>query len=132
SRPRELERCGHAGLRQGRRPEQPGVLVSRVPAERQRGERGAVMVLVAVCLPALALLAAFAIDVAHWYDYSRNLQLRADAAALAGGDQFGGICTPSSPSLTAMSAVGKMAQLYSGPPVPTDPSKPSDLYYPYS
>jgi hypothetical protein len=90
------------------------------------------MVLVAVCLPALAILASFAIDVAHWYDYSRNLQLRADAAAFAAGDEFGGICAASTPSAAAMNDVGKMAQLYAGPPVPLSPTNTPDLFYPYS
>jgi hypothetical protein len=101
-------------------------------SRRQQGERGAVMVLVAVCLPALALLASFAIDVAHWYDYSRNLQLRADAAAFAAGDQFGGICAATTPSAAAMDAIGKMAQLYSGPPAPKSITNTPDLFYPYS
>ena len=48
-----------------------------------RDERGAAMVLVAVTLPVLVLFMAFGIEVGHWYDYSRNLQNRADAAALA-------------------------------------------------
>jgi Flp pilus assembly protein TadG len=52
-------------------------------------ERGSVLVLVAAAMfPALAVL-TFAIDVSHWFDYSRNLQNRADAAALAGGQGLG-------------------------------------------
>jgi hypothetical protein len=97
-----------------------------------RNERGAVLVLVAVCLPALALLAAFAIDVSHWFDYSRNLQMRADAAALAAGQQYGGICATATPSAAGMADVGKMAQLYAGPPTASSGANQSDLYYPYS
>jgi hypothetical protein len=108
------------------------VHVSPAINRRETSEGGAVLVLVAVCLPALALLAAFAIDVAHWYDYSRTLQLRADAAALAAGDQYGGICGATTPSATAMAAIGKMAQLYSGPPAPLSATDKPDLFYPYS
>ncbi len=52
-------------------------------------QRGSVMVMVALWLPLLALFASFAIDASHWWDYSRNLQNRADAAALAAGDRLG-------------------------------------------
>jgi Flp pilus assembly protein TadG len=88
-------------------------------------ERGAVMVLVAVTLPVLALFVAFAIDVSHWYDYSRNLQNRADAAALAAGLEFGGTCLVANPSTTSMNNIGQIAQNYSGA------GSNSDLYYPY-
>jgi hypothetical protein len=61
---------------------------------------------------------AFAIDISHWFDYSRNLQNRADAAALAGASAFGNIClsggTPGDTTNGAQSALGKWAQLYSG------------------
>jgi putative Flp pilus-assembly TadE/G-like protein len=93
---------------------------------RRSDERGVVIVLVAIWLPVLALFAMFAIDVAHWYDYSRNLQTRADAAALAAGAQYGNTCIPATPDPAAMKTIGEYAQLYSGP----GPS--SDLPYPYS
>jgi hypothetical protein len=89
-------------------------------------ERGAVVVLFAVLLPVLGLLAMFAIDTAHWWDYSRNLQSRADAAALAAGLQYGNTCGTSTPDATAMAKIGEAAQLYSGPG-PT-----SDLPYAYA
>ena len=57
-----------------------------------RDERGAAMVLVAVALPVLVLFVAFGVEVGHWYDYSRNLQNRADAAAMAAAVQYGGTC----------------------------------------
>src|SRR5216110_3060245 len=50
------------------------------------------MVFTAAALFPILFLAAFAIDVSHWWDYSRNLQNRADAAALAAGASFGNIC----------------------------------------
>jgi hypothetical protein len=80
-------------------------------------QRGSVMVFVAVCLPVLALFAGFAIDVAHWYDYSRNLQNRADAAALAAGQEFGATCF-GTPNSTETDVIGKVAQQYGGPPTP--------------
>ncbi|HEV8461036.1 MAG TPA: Tad domain-containing protein [Gaiellaceae bacterium] len=74
------------------------------------------MVLVAVSLfPMLAML-TFAIDVSHWFDYSRNLQNRVDASALAGGQMLGA-CLGGSPGTTAnglQSTAGKWAQLYTG------------------
>jgi Putative Flp pilus-assembly TadE/G-like len=89
-------------------------------------ERGTVMVMVAVWLPILALFVSFAIDIAHFFDYSRNLQNRADAAALAAGDQYGGTCF-GSPTASDMAPIGQMAQLFSGPT-----GLNSDLLYPYS
>jgi hypothetical protein len=83
------------------------------------------MVLVAVALPVLALFVMFAIDVAHWFDYSRNLQNRADAAALAAGLEYGNTCESTTPSAAAMAAIGQFAQNYSGA------AATSDLYYPY-
>jgi Putative Flp pilus-assembly TadE/G-like len=83
---------------------------------RVRSSRGAVMVLVAVAMfPILAML-TFAVDVSHWFDYSRNLQNRADAAALAGGQMLGA-CLGGSPGTTTnglQSTAGKWAQLYTG------------------
>ena len=79
-------------------------------------ERGAVMVLMAAALFPMIALLAFVVDVSHWFDYSRNLQNRADAAALAGAQEFGA-CLGGSPGDTssgAQSAIGKFAQLYSG------------------
>jgi Putative Flp pilus-assembly TadE/G-like len=95
--------------------------VSRV----RDGQRGTVMVMVALWLPLLALFTSFAIDAAHWWDYSRNLQNRADAAALAAGLAYGNTCATTSPDPGAMAKVGEAAQLYSGP------GSGSDLVYPY-
>jgi len=85
---------------------------------RIRRERGSVMVLAAAAMFPIVYLAAFAIDVPHWFDYSRNLQNRADAAALAAGNAFGTTCfaggTPGTTGNGAQSVVGKWAQLYSG------------------
>ncbi len=79
-----------------------------------REERGAVWVFVALGMPLLLLFAAFAIDVGHWYDWKRNLQTRADAAALAGGGVYGNTCLSSTPSAVGLDQIGKTAQQYSG------------------
>ena len=84
---------------------------------RLRSSRGSVLVLVAAAMFPIVGMMTFAIDVSHWFDYSRNLQNRADAAALAAGGTFGSLCFGSSAGSTsngAQSAIGKWAQLYSG------------------
>jgi hypothetical protein len=87
-------------------------------ALRRRGERGSVLVLTAAAMVPIGMMLGYAIDVSHWFDYSRNLQNRADAAALAGASAFGNIClnggTPGDTTNGAQSAIGKWAQLYSG------------------
>lgn len=76
------------------------------------------LVLVAAAIFPIVGMMSFAIDVSHWFDYSRNLQNRADAAALAAGAQFGGLCFAGGNAGTttsgAQSAMGKWAQLYTG------------------
>jgi hypothetical protein len=84
--------------------------------------------MVAVWLPVLALFASFAIDVAHFFDYSRNLQNRADAAALAAGDAYGNTCF-GSPTGSQLTAIGHTAQQYAGPPTGTPDT---NLPYPFS
>lgn len=66
-----------------------------VGAHRENGERGAVAVLTALCLVALLLFAALAIDVGVMYEERAELQSSADAAALAvaQGCAAGGPCT---------------------------------------
>ena len=81
-----------------------------------RPERGSVMVLMAAALFPIMFLAAFAIDVSHWWDYSRNLQNRADAAALSAGASFGNIClegggSPGDVRTGAQRVIGNWAQL---------------------
>ena len=109
-------------------------LFSRRPSAT-RDERGAVMVLVAVTLPVIFLFVAFGVEVGHWYDYSRNLQNRADAAALAAGDSYGAICFGSNPTSTQTDLIGQTAQQYAGPPTQdlSNPyTVPTNLPYPYS
>lgn len=90
---------------------------------RREGEAGAVMVMVALMLPIMLIFASFAIDAAHYWDFSRNLQNRADAAALAAGVAYGTTCFDN----TSTTGIGLAAQQYSGAPGPT-----SDLPYAYN
>jgi Putative Flp pilus-assembly TadE/G-like len=48
------------------------------------GERGAVLVMVAILIVPIMLFAAFAVDVGHWWVHERHLQTQADAGVLAG------------------------------------------------
>ncbi len=57
------------------------------------GERGGVLVLVAVLLPVLILMASFVVDVGNWFEHKRHLQLQADAGALAAGGAVGATCS---------------------------------------
>jgi hypothetical protein len=81
-------------------------------------EGGSVLVLTAVAMFPAMFLMAFALDISHWFDYSRNLQNRADAAALAAAGAFGSTCIGTGDAGTttngAQSELGKWAQLYSG------------------
>lgn len=52
------------------------------------GEHGAVSALVALILPVLIVAASFGLDVSHWFEHQRHLQLQADAGVLAGGQEF--------------------------------------------
>jgi hypothetical protein len=85
---------------------------------RLRSSRGSVLVLVAAAMFPIVAMMTFAIDVSHWFDYSRNLQNRADAAALAGGQMLGScVGSTSTPGSTAnglQGQAGKWAQLYTG------------------
>jgi hypothetical protein len=51
-------------------------------------DRGAVIVIVAVWMTSALALVTFVIDVGHWYEHKRHLQLQVDAAALGGGGKF--------------------------------------------
>ena len=53
-----------------------------------RGERGGVLVLVALMFPLMLAFAALVIDVGHAYQVRRHLQASADAAALAGAQEL--------------------------------------------
>ena len=74
----------------------------RLSADHMRRESGAVLVLVGLWLPVLAVVLSFVIDVGNWFEHKRHLQMQADAAALAGGGVFAYPgCDPATVSSTA-------------------------------
>jgi hypothetical protein len=82
---------------------------------RESREDGAVLVLIALWLPLMAIFASLALDAAHFWDFSRNLQNRVDAAVLAAGGEYGGACF-GTPTQGALDNIGHTAQQYSGVP----------------
>jgi putative Flp pilus-assembly TadE/G-like protein len=93
---------------------------------RLKQEHGVVMVLVALWLPVMLIFISFAVDAAHFWDFSRNLQNRADAAALAAGVQYGNACF-GTPTQGQLDGIGHAAQQYSGAP-----GAAADLPYAYN
>jgi hypothetical protein len=58
-------------------------------ARQLRGEEGgSVAIMVVLALPVLLLVGVLAVDVGSWYVHKRELQVQADAGALAGAAQF--------------------------------------------
>jgi Flp pilus assembly protein TadG len=80
-------------------------VIARIPTAAA-GERGGVLVMVALFLPVLLILATFVIDTANWFEHKRHLQLQADAAALAAAQDVR-ICPDDA-------AVGDTVRRYSG------------------
>lgn len=52
------------------------------------GERGALLVMVAVMAPVIVAFLIYVIDVNNWLEHHRHIQLQADAAALAAAQNF--------------------------------------------
>jgi len=77
-------------------------------------DRGAVLPMFAIFLPALVLFTTFVIDVGNWFEHHRHLQLQVDAAALAGGSVWSFPCTA-----TADSNIEGTARQYGGPDIAT-------------
>ena len=76
-------------------------------------ERGAVLPWFALWLPVLVLFLVFVVDVGHWFEHKRHLQLQADAGALAGGGVFTFPCSDA--------AIDATARKYAGDPDATAP-----------
>ena len=103
---------------------------------RLRDERGTIAVIAAVTLPVFILLAALVMDVGNWYTHKRQLQNRADAAALAAGVTYAKnwkACVGSSATLKAEAAneIADTARAYAGDPDTADYSTgslPSQLH----
>ncbi len=67
-----------------RTPQRPvNAKITRV-VERGRGDRGVILVLMALCLVVLMIFAGLMVDLGAWYQQSQDIQRTADAAALAG------------------------------------------------
>jgi hypothetical protein len=77
-----------------------------------REERGAMAITVALLFPALMVLGVFAVDYGNWYVHKRELQTQADAAALAGADNFQYPCNDATISAAAQSYAGKNYNLF--------------------
>ena len=69
-------------------------------------ERGAVLPWFALWLPVLVLFLVFVVDVGHWFEHKRHLQMQADAGALAGGGVFTIPCSSASIEATARKYAG--------------------------
>jgi Flp pilus assembly protein TadG len=67
------------------------IVIARVRSE----ERGAVLVMVAIWLPVLAILVTFVVDAGNWFVHKRHLQMQADAAALAAAQDYRLPCSDS-------------------------------------
>ena len=91
------------------------------------------MVMVALFLPLILIFTSFAIDAAHYWDFSRNLQNRVDAAVLAGGTAYGGTCFGGTPTQAELDSIGQTAQQYAGPPngTPSPGGTPAGPNLPY-
>jgi hypothetical protein len=86
------------------------------------------MVLFAFWLPIILLFGSFAIDAGHWWYFSRNLQNRADAAALSAALAYGNTCF-GTPTQAQLDSIGHAAQQYAGVPAGTPDA---NLPYPYA
>src|SRR5262249_20473326 len=61
-------------------------VITSIRKRRIAGERGGVLVIVALGMFAIVFIVALVVDAANWFEHQRHLQLQADAAALAGAD----------------------------------------------
>ena len=101
----------------------------RTPTHR-RGlaqETGGILAISAALLPMLLVLCALVIDVGNWFTHKRQLQNRADAAALAAGVEYGNVLgdclqtTDATAKNAAAAAITAQARRYAGDPAATDP-----------
>ncbi len=87
-----------------------------------REERGGILALSAVMIPVFILLAALVVDVGTWFTHKRQLQNRADSAALAAGVEYAtrwAACVQNGDPLTkslAATAIEDAARQYAGDP----------------
>ena len=86
---------------------------------RLRRERGAVIVVVAAFMTSAIALVTFVVDVGHWFEHKRHLQLQVDNGAFAGATEFNGCFAASTadradPASAANTAIKDQARKYSG------------------
>jgi Putative Flp pilus-assembly TadE/G-like len=74
-----------------------------------RGERGQVVLVVALLLPMMLAIGAIVVAVGNWSTHAKNLQTKVDAAAFAGGAVWGFPCGPDIDD-----AIEAQARLYVG------------------
>jgi hypothetical protein len=84
-----------------------------------RSERGGVLVIVAVFMSSAVMLVAFSIDVGHWFEHKRHLQVQVDNGAFAGATNFDGCISASTADRAdktkpANVAIQNAARKYSG------------------
>jgi hypothetical protein len=87
-------------------------------------DRGAVLPWFALWLPILVLFLVFVVDVGHWFEHKRHLQMQADAGALAGGGVFTIPCSSASVEATTRKYAGDPGAdgPYNVQVPPTDPA----------
>jgi Flp pilus assembly protein TadG len=92
-------------------------LVRRIRSD----ERGAVLALVAITLPVLALFFVLLIEVGNWFEHRRHLQLQADSGVFAGSQLFNR-CFSNDPDTRAASsaAIEATALRFAGDPGTTN------------
>ena len=94
-----------------------------------REERGSALTVFAVMLPIFILFLALALDVGNWFTHKRQLQNRADSAALAAGVEYAtnnlanlvACRTGGAAATTAATAITNVAKNYAGDPNPAIP-----------
>ena len=83
-----------------------------------RNERGGILALSAMIVPAFLLLVALVLDAGTWYTHKQTLQNRADAGALAAGveylPQLSDCAANASPTGPAAEAIADRARQYAG------------------
>jgi hypothetical protein len=87
--------------------------------QRIRSDRGAVMIVIAAWMTSALALTTLVIDVGHWFEHKRHLQLQVDAGAFAGGQVFNGClgataAQRASSTSTANQAIVDEARRYAG------------------
>ena len=87
-------------------------------------DRGAALPWFVLCLPVLVLFVVFVVDVGHWFEHKRHLQMQADAGALAGGGVFTIPCSDANVETTARKYAGdpNATAPYNTQVPPTDPA----------